>query len=285
MKYLLLTSALILSSTTAYFSVFGITKLFSGEFIPIFIMASGLEFSKIVSISFLSRNWKNINKTIRIYMSITSVVLILLTSIGIYGFLLHSYQDSKNTLLSNNLEIQNTNNSIESLNYNIIMVDNNIDILTKKYNDIIKNREYQERRLDTLYNRGYYSNANVLQKTIDNYNTESINISNSIQKYQTDKFSINDSINKLKSIVTQIDINTTNSDIGPIKYIADIIGVDINIIINYFIFIIIFVFDPMAIIMFIAFNKYKVSGNTTTDITPVINDNGEFEISFTNESL
>lgn len=287
MRYLLLLSALILSSTAAYFSVFGLTKLFSGEFIPILIMAIGLEFSKIISISFLSRMWSSISNIVKIYMTISVIVLILLTSIGIYGFLLSSYQGSKEKMIQNQSIISNLNSKIDKYNTGLSTINENIELLTDKYDVINSNIQNSSRRLDTMYNRKSYFTANKIQSALKEYNEQSSDILSYIELNRINKISIMDSINDIKFEIDKLNIETTNSDIGPIKYISDIANLDIDIVINYFIFIIIFVFDPMAIIMFIAFNKYNIRqiSNETDSIIGKSNENGEFEISFINERV
>ena len=212
------------------------------------------------------------------------MIILLIT---IYGFLLSSYQGSKEKLIENKSIISDLNNQINKFNGNIDVINENIRLLTKKY-DIVNNKiEHSSGRLDTLYNRKSYSTAKQVENIISNYNIESMKISTDIELYRSNKIMLMDSINILTYKIDKLNIETTNSDIGPIKYIADMIEIDIDIIINYFIFIIIFVFDPMAIIMFIAFNKYN-NHQTSIDNDTIIgssNDNGEFEISFTNERV
>jgi len=285
LKWLLFICASILSSTAAYFSVFGLIKLFSGSFYPILVMASGLELSKIVSISYLTRNWSSISKLMKIYMIISVSILILLTSVGIYGFLVSSYQDSKKYLLENNSNIEVYQKKIDFLSVKLQSIDKNIDLLSNRSNNLSKYRENQERRIDTLYNRKSYSLAKSTEKFILNSQQEIQSINKNIENLYLEKSNINDSIVNLTYKINELNIETDNSDIGPIKYISDITGVNIDVTINYFIFIIIFVFDPMAIILFIAFNKYEKTEikNSKSNVVGEMNSDGEFEISFMNE--
>lgn len=287
MKWLLFISACILSVTAAYFSVFGLTKLFSGAFYPVLFMASGLELSKLITISYLTRNWNIIPKIIRLYMISATIVLIILTSIGIYGFLVSSYQESKKSLLQSDSNIEIYTKKIETFNLKIKSIDENINILSNRLSKLSNFRESQEYRLDTLYNRKRYSSIKTIQSNVSKTENDIQNIDSKLELLYLDKSKLNDSIVEYNSKINNIDIEVNNSDIGPIKYVSDLSGLNIDVTINYFIFIIIFVFDPMAIILFIAFNRYKNptlhEENKSTD--GFMNDDGEFEISFINEMV
>ena len=85
-------SALLIAGSAAFFSVFGLSKLFAGATFAVIIMASSLEFGKLVAASFLYRYCDKINFLQKFYMSLSTVMLILLTSAGIFGFLSNAYQ-------------------------------------------------------------------------------------------------------------------------------------------------------------------------------------------------
>ena len=85
-------SALLIAGSAAFFSVFGLSKLFAGATLSVIIMASSLEFGKLVAASFLYRYWDKINQFQKIYMTIATVILVLITSAGIFGFLSNAYQ-------------------------------------------------------------------------------------------------------------------------------------------------------------------------------------------------
>ena len=85
-------SALFIAGCAAFFSVFGIGKLFSGAFLSVVIMASSLELGKLVTASFLYRYWDKINLLQKIYMAAATIMLIFITSAGIFGYLSNAYQ-------------------------------------------------------------------------------------------------------------------------------------------------------------------------------------------------
>ena len=91
-------SALSVSASAAFYSVYGLSKLFAGAQFEVIIMAGSLEVAKLVTASLLYQYWDTINKWLRTYLTIAAVVLVLITSMGIYGFLSAAYQDTFNQL-------------------------------------------------------------------------------------------------------------------------------------------------------------------------------------------
>ena len=85
-------SALLVAGSAAFFSVFGLSRLFSGAFFSVIIMAGSLEFAKLVAASFLYRYWNDINKILKAYLMIGVGTLVLITSAGIFGYLSNAYQ-------------------------------------------------------------------------------------------------------------------------------------------------------------------------------------------------
>ena len=91
-------SALSVSGSAAFYSVFGLSKLFAGASTEVIIMAGSLEVAKLVTASLLYQYWSEINKYLRFYLTIATITLVLITSMGIYGFLSAAYQDTFNQL-------------------------------------------------------------------------------------------------------------------------------------------------------------------------------------------
>jgi hypothetical protein len=92
--FLIAISALSVSASAAFYSVSGLSKLFAGASFEVIIMAGSLEVAKLVIASLLYQYWDTINKVLRTYLSIATVILVLITSMGIYGFLSAAYQDT-----------------------------------------------------------------------------------------------------------------------------------------------------------------------------------------------
>ena len=96
--FLIAFSALSVSASAAFYSVYGLSKLFAGAQFQVIIMAGSLEFAKLVTASLLYQYWDSINKTLRTYLTIATIILVLITSMGIYGFLSAAYQDTYSNL-------------------------------------------------------------------------------------------------------------------------------------------------------------------------------------------
>ena len=96
--YIVLLAALCLATSAAYYSVYGLSKLFSAQASAIIIMAGSLEVSKLITATYLHRYWKKLNILIKMYLTTAVVVLMFITSIGIYGFLVAAYQTTANQL-------------------------------------------------------------------------------------------------------------------------------------------------------------------------------------------
>ena len=94
--FLIALSALSVSASAAFYSVSGLSKLFVGASLEVIIMASSLEIAKLVIASLLYQYWDKLNNTLKVYLTIACTVLILITSMGIYGFLSSAYQETAN---------------------------------------------------------------------------------------------------------------------------------------------------------------------------------------------
>ena len=152
--YLTFFAAFLLSGMAAYYSVYGLAAIFAGAFWPVVAMGSSLEFAKLVTASWLYRNWKTSPKFLKVYLTIAVVILMLLTSMGIFGFLAKSHIDSTLDAGANTVELKTLNiqqkNTEERLNYVLARakdpstasnkLDNQIQLTQKELSDINKKR-------------------------------------------------------------------------------------------------------------------------------------------------
>ena len=126
--YVLLITSLSLAFSAAYYSVFGLSRLFSSQFLAVSILAGTLEASKLITASYLHRAWNTISKSIKFYLTSSVIILMCITSLGIYGFLVSAYQDTAYKL--NNLETTIKNIESKRSRYqtqlNNIIVDKNL---------------------------------------------------------------------------------------------------------------------------------------------------------------
>lgn len=213
MIYLTFLSAILLSGIAAYYSVIGLAAIFTGAFWPIVFMGSVLEMSKLVTASWLYRNWKECPILLKTYLTSAVVVLMLITSMGIFGFLSKAHIDSTLDAGSNLVEVKTLNQQ---------------EKMTKD-------------RLDYLMARA----------------KEPSNASNKLDKQIQDTQKELTEINKKKLPLLK-ESNKLVAEVGPIKYVGDMIyGDDDNAIdkaVRLVIMLIMLVFDPLAVLLLIAAN-------------------------------
>tara|TARA_R100000030_G_scaffold27729_1_gene20177 strand:- start:1157 stop:2011 length:855 start_codon:yes stop_codon:yes gene_type:complete len=221
-KYYVGLSALLIAGSAAAFSVFGLSKLFAGAALSVIIMAGSLEFGKLVAASFLYRYWNDINRLLKVYMTIGVITLVLITSAGIFGYLSNAYQGA-----TVNFEKQST-----SLLYKE-------DRLEQLEEDKIYLKEELEESIASLP---------------ENYITAKRKLR---EEYNPKVLDINDQILKIKQEIGDLKISLveTGVDVGPAIYLARVFDTDIDTVVKFFIFILIFVFDPMAIALVLAYNR------------------------------
>ena len=243
--FLIALSALSISASAAFYSVTGLSMLFAGASVAVLIMASSLEVAKLVIASLLYQYWNKLHTGLKIYLTIATVVLILLTSAGIYGYLSNAYQSTANQSL---------------------IVDQKVQTLeTKKglYEDTRDNILKEKQSIAEL--KGTLSTSSTTQSTdrqgnlvvrSNKANIEQLKSANQSDERLTTKLDItNDSIFSLENKI--LEVKTTSkaaNELGPLKYLSNLTGQSMDKIINWFLLVIIFVFDPLAISLVIAAN-------------------------------
>ena len=252
--YIVLTAALSLAGSAAYYSVFGLGKLFSSQKLAVMIMAGTLEASKLIAATYLHRYWKKINFLLKAYLTTAVCVLVFITSLGIYGFLVSAYQETSNELSIidkrvNIIELKKTRFSDQLDGYNIEkkQISESISELSKGLsNNVI---QYKDRETGEILTTTSSSTRKVLQEQLNDFKEQRTNISMKIE-------SIADSITNLDLQV--FDIESTSevaAEVGPIKYVSKLLNKPMDSIVNWFILVFIFVFDPFAVILLISANK------------------------------
>jgi len=243
--FIIALSALSVSASAAFYSVSGLMKLFAGAAFAVGVMAASLEVSKLVIASLLYQYWSTLNRALKVYLMIAVSILILITSMGIYGFLSSAYQETAN-------KDQVTTQQITTL-----------ETKKKLYESTRDNILKEKQSLSDL--RGSLSKGSTTQYTDKNGNL--VVRSNNASIKQLDKASqsddklsskvdiVNDSIFSIENKILAIKTNsTTASELGPLKYLSGLTGISMDRIINYLLLVIIFVFDPLAIALVIAAN-------------------------------
>ena len=224
-------SALFIAGSAAFFSVFGLSKLFAGEALAVIIMAGSLEFGKLVAASFLYRYWSKISRWLKVYMTIGVITLVVITSAGIFGFLSNAYQGA-----------------------------------TIDFEKQTATLFYKEDRLNQLQEDKVYLKDELEQSVNalpDNYPTAKRQLR---EEYNPKVLEINTEILDIKQDISdlKVELVETGVDVGPAIYLARAFGSDVDTVTKFFIFILIFVFDPMAVALVIAFN---IANSSYSDIT------------------
>ena len=250
---LILIAALSLATVAAYYSVFGISKLFSSQASAVILMAAILEVSKLITASYLERFWQTIHWLRKTYLITALVALMAITSLGIYGFLVSAYQETaykmqavdkqvevqakkrdryKQQVLDISKDQQNINTQIIQLSKNL---GNNVIQYTNSEGQIITTQSSSTRR--------------IIQQQLDSQTTRRDSIA-------IKQDALNDSITKFDLNILNLETNSeVAAEIGPLKYVANITGKDTDQVVNWFILIFIFVFDPLAVMLLISANK------------------------------
>ena len=214
-------SALLIAFSAAFFSVFGLSKLFAGATLSVIIMAGSLEFGKLVAASFLYRYWDKINFLQKFYMTFATIVLIIITSAGIFGFLSNAYQGAT------------------------------VEFEKESTNLIFKEDRLKQLQEDKVYLKEELEDA--IKELPDNYRTARRKLR---EDYQPQISEINKQMIELKGEigVLKTALVQTGVDVGPVIYLARTFNTDVDSVVKFFIFVLIFVFDPMAVMFIISYN-------------------------------
>jgi transcriptional regulator with XRE-family HTH domain len=230
--------ALIVAGCAAFFSVQGLATLYAARFVAVCVMAGGLEIGKLVAASFLHRYWKSIGWLLKTYLTIAVVVLMGITSLGIFGFLTGAYQQS-------HVKVELTDVKQESLNSKKEFLKVEINQLNDRIKTLNEARKAQEKRLPELSRKS----AAPIYEDIRRSSEEITATRTRLDKLTTELFdasqeSINQKIEGSKEV-----------DIGTLKYVAKAFGVDMDTIVKWFTLGIVFVFDPLAVALILAYNS------------------------------
>ena len=251
--FLIAFSALSVSASAAFYSVYGLSKLFAGAQFQVIIMAGSLEFAKLVTASLLYQYWGTINKALRTYLSIATIILVLITSMGIYGFLSAAYQDTyaKLSMVENQKgfiqqKIEFYENDVNRYNEEIKRISNNISILSNARASSIQVR-------DTSVVGGFRTTISTTELRMA---AKRIEVEEENRKdVQVKRETASDSLQKFQLEVLELDNNNeVAGELGPLQYLSGLTGYPMDKIINILLLIIIFVFDPLAISLVVAAN-------------------------------
>jgi len=251
--FIIATSALSVSASAAFYSVSGLSKLFAGATLAVIIMATSLEVAKLVIASLLYQYRKTIPRLLKYYLTVAAVVLVLITSMGIYGFLSAAYQETANK--AGNIDAQialvevkrdNVRDQLTVYNAEKSTVNGAISELRAGLsNNVI---QYKDRETGEIITTTSSSTRRALEKQLDQAIARQTEINTKVDALNEQLFQYETEIVEVKTG------NDLAGELGPLKYLSGLTGTPMDKIINILLLTIIFVFDPLAISLVIAAN-------------------------------
>ncbi|MAO19859.1 MAG: hypothetical protein CMJ25_03820 [Phycisphaerae bacterium] len=251
--FIIALSALSVSASAAFYSISGLSKLFAGATFAVIVMASSLEIAKLVIASLLYQYRKGLPKLLKYYLSVACIVLILITSMGIYGFLSAAYQETAAKAGTIDAQIalietkrDNIKGQLAVYNEEKISINGAVsDLRTGLSNNTIQYKDKETGEIITTTSR---ATRQALEKQLDQ----------AIERQTVINSKVDDLNQKLFNYETEIvEVRTSDAvsgELGPLKYLSGLTGTPMDKIINWLLLTIIFVFDPLAIALVIAAN-------------------------------
>ena len=250
---LILFSALSVSASAAFYSVSGLSKLFAGAAFEVMIMAGSLEIAKLVTATLLHRYWKTLSGLLKWYLTLAVVVLVLITSMGIYGFLSSAYQDTFNQLMQRDNKIAFLQEKADFYQSDVTRYEKELQQISDNIANLSNAKATSIQVRDTTVAGGVRSTISTteLRMSQKRIETEEANrkdirakrdvVADSLQTYQ------------LKILQLKSDTDVAG-ELGPLEYLSGLTGIGMDKIINYLLMVIVFVFDPLAISLVLAAN-------------------------------
>ena len=251
--FLIATSALSVSASAAFYSVSGLSKLFAGATFEVIIMAASLEVAKLVTASLLYQYWDTINKTLRTYLSVATIILVLITSMGIYGFLSAAYQETYNKLTIIENEKSFIQQKIDFYQKDVTRYDQELERISNNIGTLSNARSQQIQVRDTSVVGGVRTTISTAELRLaqSRIATEEENR----KAVQAKREIVADSLQNFQLKILELDNNNeVAGELGPLQYLSGLTGTSMDKIINWLLLIIIFVFDPLAISLVVAAN-------------------------------
>ena len=246
-------SALSVSASAAFYSVSGLSKLFAGASFEVIIMAGSLEVAKLVIASLLYQYWDTINKLLRAYLSIAAVILVIITSMGIYGFLSAAYQETYQKLVVNENQIEFLENKAKFYEDDVTRYDQELERISGNISTLSNAKATSIQVRDTSAVGGLRSTVSTAELRlaqsrirVEEENRKEVNAKRTVAA---------DSLQTIKLDILKLENDSdTVGELGPLQYLSGLTGTPMDKIINILLLVIIFVFDPLAISLVIAAN-------------------------------
>lgn len=262
--FLIALSALSVSASAAFYSVSGLSKLFAGAAFAVIIMASSLEVAKLVIASLLYQYRKTLPTLLKIYLTIAAFVLVMITSMGIYGFLSAAYQETANKAGTIDAQINLVGAKRDNIQKQLIVYNAEkessdkaiADLRAGLSNNVITYTNAQGQLITSTSS----ATRKTLEKQLDQALLRQTDLNNKIDNLNNQLFEFESQIVEIKTN------NDLAGELGPLKYLSNLTGVSMDRIINWLLLTIIFVFDPLAIALVIAANFAFEQSKTKNDM-------------------
>ena len=246
-------SALSVSASAAFYSVSGLSKLFAGASFEVIIMAGSLEVAKLVIASLLYQYWDTINKLLRAYLAVAAVILVIITSMGIYGFLSAAYQETYQKLVVNENQIEFLENKAKFYEDDVTRYDEELERISGNISTLSNAKATSIQVRDTSAVGGLRSTVSTAELRlaqsrirVEEENRKEVNAKRTVAA---------DSLQTIKLAILKLENDSdTVGELGPLQYLSGLTGTPMDKIINILLLVIIFVFDPLAISLVIAAN-------------------------------
>ena len=238
----------------AFFSVSGLSKLFAGAAFSVIIMASSLELAKLITAGYLYNYWDKINKSFRIYLSGAVLILILITSLGIYGFLTSAFQDTFNQFSIKEKQLAFLQQKEKFWGDDVIRYDEELKRISTNISTLSNAKSQSIQVRDTSVAGGIRTTISTSELRISQ---KRIEVEEQNRKgVQSKREVAADSLQTIQLKILDVESSEgVSSELGPLQYLSGLLDKPMDVIINWFILIIIFVFDPLAVALVIAFNN------------------------------
>ena len=246
-------TALSVSASAAFYSVSGLSKLFAGAAFEVIVMAGSLEVAKLVIASLLYQYWSTINKGLRVYLTVATFILVLITSMGIYGFLSSAYQDTYRQLTIKNNQTAFLTQKKDFYNKDVIRYDEELERISGNISTLSNAKASSIQVRDTTSSTGFRQTISTTELRLSQ---KRIDVEEQNRKdVQAKREQVADSLQKYQLEILELENNSdVAGELGPLEYLSKLTNTSMDKIINYLLLVIIFVFDPLAISLVIAAN-------------------------------
>lgn len=232
-NYIALITALVLSAIAGYFSVIGLATIFTGAYVSVLIMAAALEAGKVVTVGWLSRNWDGAPKAIKVYLCVSVAVLMVITSMGTFGYLSKAHLETQTQMQQSQLQIAPLESQLKLAERRLQNAQTSLDNLDRIVAGLDVEQASRAVQRQRSQRRDLATEISDASREIEVLNTK-------ILPFRTEQAK-------------------TEAEIGPLKYVAELVYGDdakshFDSAVRFVIIIIVFVFDPLAIVLLIAAN-------------------------------